>query len=91
MGLYPQNRFEYGEYLFRRDEGAEAFFKAIEQALPPVFSREYAARAIGGLVSAKTMSNADSLGQGPAVKVRVGQKVGYTREAFIAWLRNRIL
>ena len=66
------------------------FFKEVEKTLPPVFSREYASKVIGGLLSAKTMSNEDSLGKGPSKKVKVGNKIGYTREAFMEWLRTKV-
>lgn len=36
------------------------------------------------------MSNADALGTGPAVKVRIGNKIGYERDSFIRWLRGKM-
>lgn len=83
-------QFRYENTLFNQNIGSEPFFKAVEQALPAVFTREVASQAIGGLISPKTMSNEDSLGRGPAGKVRIGSKVGYTREAFIVWLRGKL-
>lgn len=86
------NKFQlpYCAQLFNNGVGTEKFFSAIEKELPPVFSRETASKAIGGLISAKTMSNEDSLGKGPSEKVKIGGKVGYTKESFMTWLRRKL-
>jgi hypothetical protein len=66
------------------------FYRAIEAALPPVFTRQTASHVMGGLISAKTLSNLDALGQGPPVKAKIGHKVAYERESFMRWLRQRL-
>jgi hypothetical protein len=66
------------------------FYRAIEAALPPVFTRQTASQVMGGLISAKTFSNLDALGQGPPVKAKIGPKVAYERESFMRWLRQRL-
>ena len=43
----------------------------------------------GGLVSPKLMSNADSLGLGPAGRFTCGRKVAYPLASLIAWMRER--
>lgn len=43
-------------------------FEQLERNLPPVFSREEAARQMGGLIKAKTLSNLDATGSGPMGK-----------------------
>ena len=53
----------------------EIFFTKLESALPPVFTREEAARHLGGLLSAKTLNNIDYKGEGPEVRVRVGKRL----------------
>jgi hypothetical protein len=58
--------------------------------LPPVFTRQTASHVMGGLISAKTFSNLDALGQGPPVKAKIGPKVAYERESFMRWLRQRL-
>lgn len=88
--MYDNFQLPYCSQLFNKGVGTQNFFDAIEKELPPVFSREIASQTIGGLISAKTMSNEDSLGKGPLEKVRIGSKVGYTRESFMAWLRNKL-
>ena len=46
-------------------------------------TREFASEKIGRIFSAKSMSNADALGTGPTVKVKIGKKIGYERDSFI--------
>lgn len=64
--------------------------KALERELLSIVSRTEASRATGGLISAKTLSNNDALHIGPCGKMRIGSKVGYTRESFIAYLRSKL-
>jgi len=66
------------------------FFTTLEKELPPLFTRQLASQKTGGLISAKTLSNLDSLNRGPSVKVRIGSKVGYERANFLQWLRGRM-
>ena len=70
--------------------GDEIFLDQLRKELPPVFTREFASEKIGRIFSAKSMSNADALGTGPAVKVRIGKKVGYERDSFLQWLRGKM-
>lgn len=70
--------------------GTDRFFDALEKELPPVFTRDAASKCMGGLLSAKTMSNADAMGMGPSVRVRVGKKVAYERTSFMTWLRQKL-
>jgi len=69
---------------------SEEFFHTIEKALPPLVSRVEASRITGGLISAKTLSNEDALRKGPKRKLRVGGKIGYTGEDFMAYLRRKV-
>ncbi len=105
MQYYPQqclNNFKQNDHIQRKftsytpdnpllthSVGSDAFFSAIEHALPPVFSRKKAEEVLGGLISAKTLSNLDALRTGPP-KIRSGSKVGYDRAGFMLWLRGRI-
>lgn len=70
--------------------GTDCFFDALEQELPPVFTREVASKCMGGLLTPKTMSNADAMGYGPPVRVKLGKKVGYERKSFMCWLRQKL-
>lgn len=80
-----QQDYTYSTRSFDSD-----FFIALEKELPPVFTRQVAAQKTGGLISAKTLSNLDSLDRGPSVKVRIGTKIGYERASFLEWLRGRM-
>lgn len=84
------DEFQHDADLFTKDIGSRQFFNAIEQELPPVFTRQTASKAIGGLIFVKTFSNLDRLCQGPPVKVQMGSRVGYERVTFMQWLKTRI-
>ena len=64
MQQYWQRNFERSERLINHGLGTEAFFRSIEQELPPVVSRAELAKATGGLISPKTLSNEDALHKG---------------------------
>lgn len=87
--LQIQDDFSYSNKLFS-NSNTDAFYKTIEDSLPPIFTRQTASMAIGGLISPKTFANLDSKGQGPPVKRRLGTKVAYERESFVTWLRGRL-
>ena len=89
MQEYWQLNFERSERLINHGIGTEAFFKSIEQELPPVVSRAELAKATGGLISPKTLSNEDALDKGPAERVRAGSKIGYTRASAMAYIRKK--
>ena len=88
LPLRGQARYE--QQLVQHEINSPAFYKAIEAALPPVFTRKTASQAIGGLISPKTFSNLDALGQGPTVAGKLGSKVAYERDSFMRWLRQRL-
>ena len=67
----------------------DIIFQSIEKELPPVVSRAELAKATGGLISAKTLSNEDALHKGPAERVRAGSKIGYTRASAMAYIRKK--
>ncbi len=88
--LNNHHELQHNMNLLNSGIGSRQFFNAIQNELPPVFTRQTASRAIGGLMSPKTLSNLDSLNQGPPVKVHIGNRIGYERESFIEWLKARI-
>jgi hypothetical protein len=67
----------------------ERFIEALRQTLPLVVTRKEASKAIGELLSPKSFANLDSMGQGPSCRVKIGRKVGYPKESFIAWVVDR--
>ena len=90
MQQHWQRNLERSDNLIHQGIGTEAFFRSIEQELPPVVSREVLSKATGGLISAKTLSNEDALHKGPAERVRAGSKIGYTRASVMAYIRKKI-
>ncbi len=89
MQQYWQRNLERSDSLFRNSLGTETFFRSIEQELPPVVSRAELAKATGGLISVKTLSNEDALHKGPTERVRAGSKIGYTRASVMAYIRKK--
>ncbi len=59
---------------------------ALAGELPPFIARADVERHLGGMVSGKTLSNADARGEGPEVAYAVGRKIVYSREALLLWL-----
>lgn len=62
---------------------------SLRDSLPAVFTRDVAAKHLGGLLSARTLANYDARGLGPCVKERIGKKVIYQRYDFLSWLESR--
>lgn len=61
------------------------------ETMPPVFVRQQVRGLTGGMIDGRTMANLDSLGLGPAGKVKMGKgKAGYIREPFVDWFIGRL-
>lgn len=43
----------------------------------------------GGLIAPGTLANADSAGNGPEGRFRIGRNTGYPVESLVRWLENR--
>lgn len=54
--------------------------------LPPVIARKDVERFLGGIVTRKTLANADARGQGPQDAYAVGRSVVYRRESLLEYL-----
>ncbi len=65
----------------------EYLYHTLGKNLPPFFTRREIVKYLGGLFSAKTLSNIDSANNG-APKQLMGKKVVYEKDSFIQWLRN---
>lgn len=61
----------------------------LRATMPPIFKRSQVGTLTGGMVNTKTLANLDSQGKGPE-RFRLGKLVAYEREAFLAWLENRM-
>lgn len=55
----------------------------------PYIVRQEVERFTGGIVNAKYLANLDSRGEGPPGRVKVGRKVAYPVNSFVAWLESR--
>ena len=63
-------------------------FSDLIPKLPPLISRDHVGKILGGIISSKTLANADSLGEGPK-RMRIGRKVVYMTEDLLEWLASR--
>lgn len=61
---------------------------AAEWPHPHVF-RVDISRFTGGMYSHKTMANLDYQGKGPKMKTKMGNKVAYSRESVVDWLKSK--
>ncbi len=68
------------------DSEIESFRKLLLESLPPVIARKDANKLLGGMVSAKTLANADSLGEGPKGAYKVGKNIVYSTVGLVDWL-----
>lgn len=66
----------------------DSHFDLLRQELPPIFTRQVVCQHLGGLLSAATLANLDSAGQGPP-RITLGKKVAYARDDFLNWLVGR--
>lgn len=55
----------------------------------PLVARSEVAKFSGGLLHPRTLANADSLGNGPPEKIRIGRKVAYPVEELLLWMAER--
>ena len=67
-------------------EHKREFLDALGFELPLYIARSDVERLLGGIVTGKTLANADARGNGPEVAYAVGRKIGYTRTALLDWL-----
>ena len=61
----------------------------LRKTLPLVFSRKIVERALGGIISARTLANLDSKKRGPPKKY-ISNTVVYERDSFLFWLAARL-
>lgn len=68
----------------------DQFFSGLKEKLPPLFTRKYACQMLGGLYSPKALSNLDSAGKGPSLKMMSGKSILYEKSSFLNWLYSTI-
>ena len=64
----------------------DEFRQLLLAKLPPVIARKDIERQLGGVISTKTLANADSAGIGPMGAFQVGRTVVYPTESLVNWL-----
>lgn len=80
-------------YETKGAQDAQEFAALLLESLPAVVAREKVEELTGGVVSMKTLANADAqkdpAKQGPPVAYRVGRKVVYSSASLVSWLVER--
>jgi hypothetical protein len=68
----------------------ETIFSEMAEKWPSAWvARTEAEKFSGGLIGEKYLANLDSLGKGPAGRIRCGRKVAYPVHEFVKWLEAR--
>ena len=61
-------------------------FSDLLDRLPPLISRRDVPKLLGGIISAKSLANADSRGEGPEARICLGRRVAYPTISLLEWL-----
>ena len=69
----------------------DQFLENISRISPPMLSRLKVEEITGGVIKAKTLANIDSCPEADSIqpRIRMGGKVCYSKETFIAFLKRR--
>lgn len=62
----------------------------IENMLPPIVTRANVGELTEGLVAPKTLANADASGEGPDERAMVANKIVYSKDSFLKWLKKHL-
>jgi hypothetical protein len=68
----------------------DEFRQLLLSKLPPAIARKNVERQLGGIITPKTLANADSLGEGPLGAFQVGRSVVYPTESLVNWLIGKM-
>ena len=63
----------------------DEFRQLLLSKLPPTIARKDVERQLGGIITPKTLANADSSGDGPLGAYQVGRNVVYPTESLVNW------
>ena len=55
----------------------------------PIVARSEVGHFSGGVLNPRSLANMDSLGRGPANRIRIGRKVAYPVCDLVEWMRER--
>lgn len=64
----------------------EMLLEKLKEELPPIMARKNLGRLTGGMLHPRTIANLDAENRGPSGKIRIGRKVGFTRDGILDWL-----
>ncbi len=67
-------------------EHKQEFLEILAEGLPPMIARKDVERFLGGIVTRKTLANADARGEGPKIAYAVGRNVVYRRESLVEYV-----
>ena len=68
----------------------DEFRQLLLYKLPPIIARKDVEHQLGGIITSKTLANADSLGGGPLGAFQVGRSVVYPTESLVNWLIDKM-
>jgi len=71
-------------------DSTDSIIESLRADLPTVFTRAKAEELLGGIISAGSLANADSAGEGPEGLFYMGRKAAYQKAPFLEWLRPRL-
>ena len=55
----------------------------------PFVERQHVNQFSGGILHPRTLANLDAKGEGPAKRIRIGQKVAYPVTELVRWMEER--
>ncbi len=64
----------------------QEYIDFMSASLPPIIARKAVKEFLGGIVCAKTLSNADYSGTGPEIAYQIGRHVAYKTDSLLAWV-----
>lgn len=64
----------------------EEFRQLLLNRLPPIVARKDVGKQLGGVITMKTLANADASGRGPLGTYVVGRSIVYRSEALVDWI-----
>lgn len=77
-------------HALEHEVGTEAYYDIVESELPFIVSRKEAKRATGGRITPRILCRDDALNKGPSEMIQEDNVIGYPKEAFIAYLREKL-
>jgi len=72
--------------MYLRNDEEKDLKEMLLEKLPPVIARKNVQVLLGGVISSKTLANADSAGKGPPNIYYIGRVVFYPTKDLIDWL-----